>query len=799
MGMELDRSFRTIHALDADSPGMSRMDEHLLSRSCFDAGNLLQAAQHAHAAFSAPVPAEEAQSPSDLSLCTDLLHIYCLLNDREQMERWMEEVSVRLTSACEDEALRCRARMLLHAAEKRLRRPMKDRMNEYRKSLLSFRMEIMAGAPKVPEKTVWVLEMMETVQEAFPDDRKLLACCGEIAEFFLAHTGSYLLDLAQQTAVWMLLANVRGQLGDSGVLEAVESCARCAGKMPVYAEGRISALRFCTVLYNQLGDRQRAAETARKTLDSIEEAWRKTIGYRNDQRLLQTLEVAQFCFDVCYAVLRTTAEDAALYELVLRFKDLAALAGRERSRVERQYPVDRELTDQISRLQDRLVAAALDGSREEPEIRQQLEALEAEFDRKFPEIREFAPVHWEAVCRCVPENAVVIEYSFALSAAALDGRPVGPEHWELDIFVANKAGVHRICIPDAGELWAQAAEYSDLQQRGGDWTRKDALYRSLYHGLILPVLPWLSGVGMLYFAPDQALCCVPFEILGPDGGVCLQDNYEVCRLVSGRDLLFFEDTPVAAQGFFVLGDPDYGTGETNTARAGGKNFASVAPLPFSGVEARRVARRCRCGSCTGGQATKYALQQVLPCGVIHLATHGVFCPEVQYNALYGAYLTFSGYNRWVAERTEHSGCGNGLLTADEVSRMDLRGTELVVLSACQSGLGDVLGGSVRGLVSAFAAAGARWIVCHLWPVNDFAAPILMDVFYEKYLGGCDVPRALQRARAYLRNVTVGDLRSAGWLDEEENEQIARLRRAGDRRRLFEDEHFWGGVVVYRAR
>jgi CHAT domain-containing protein len=261
-----------------------------------------------------------------------------------------------------------------------------------------------------------------------------------------------------------------------------------------------------------------------------------------------------------------------------------------------------------------------------------------------------------------------------------------------------------------------------------------------------------------------------------------------------------------------LGDPNYESerGEqTNSRIRGGQlSLEPVSALPFSGIEAERIGHRCRSGVYSGDAATKYALQNALPCSMIHLATHGVFDDRLETDSLYASHLVFAGYNTWVARKTESSYCGNGVLTADEISRMDLKKTELVVLSACQSGLGDTSYRSVRGLLSAFSAAGARWVISHMWQASDFSTPILMDAFYNAYLNkGMDVPDALRYAKNYLRTATIGELRRNGWLElpahirfsEDIREAIADMRCWDDRETPFADEFFWGGFTVHKSR
>ena len=197
----------------------------------------------------------------------------------------------------------------------------------------------------------------------------------------------------------------------------------------------------------------------------------------------------------------------------------------------------------------------------------------------------------------------------------------------------------------------------------------------------------------------------------------LQDQYKVCRLVSGRDLLFCDDLESTEGSSFILGDPNYDSerGERSHSHSRGAQMSlePVAELPFSGVEAARIGQRCRSRICTGDAATKFALQDALPCRIIHLATHGVFDDQLETDSLYASHLVFAGYNKWVSNKTESSYCGNGVLTADEISRMDLKKTELVVLSACQSGIGDTSYGSVRDCCphSPQLAHGGSSVIC----------------------------------------------------------------------------------------
>jgi CHAT domain-containing protein len=166
----------------------------------------------------------------------------------------------------------------------------------------------------------------------------------------------------------------------------------------------------------------------------------------------------------------------------------------------------------------------------------------------------------------------------------------------------------------------------------------------------------------------------------------------------------------------------------------------------------------------GRDASEAALRRAMPgCRYIHLATHGFFADEkfrsmaghdeageqlfggtdglvtarrarvTLRNPLILSGIVLAGAN--MPSRTDDSGLPtgqDGLLTAEEIAAMDLRGTQLVVLSACETGLGRVAGGEgVMGLGRAFHLAGARNVVASLWKVDDQATAALMRLFYHK--------------------------------------------------------------------
>jgi CHAT domain-containing protein len=196
----------------------------------------------------------------------------------------------------------------------------------------------------------------------------------------------------------------------------------------------------------------------------------------------------------------------------------------------------------------------------------------------------------------------------------------------------------------------------------------------------------------------------------------------------------------------VVADPDFNLGGT-------RRNAPWTPLSGTYEEGRRVAERLGVTLLTGADATEGALKRVRSPSVLHLATHGFFHADEEDEALLlRAGLVLAGANTASAGETPPAEAQDGVLTADDVAQLDLLGTHVVVLSACETGLGRVQAGEgVLGLRRAFVLAGADTIVMSLWKVPDYESLELMDAFYDRLLAGAGRAEALRDARRELRD------------------------------------------------
>jgi CHAT domain-containing protein len=292
----------------------------------------------------------------------------------------------------------------------------------------------------------------------------------------------------------------------------------------------------------------------------------------------------------------------------------------------------------------------------------------------------------------------------------------------------------------------------------------------------------------LVIAPDGALALVPFEALRLPSGKYLVETMKISYVATGRDLMPQPQPQDKAQGALILADPAYddaGAGvagaapglRTGVALPKGLRFRS---LPGFAREADAVARLLQAQSGwpvevrRGVAASEEALAQRPRPRLWYAITHGFFLGDVQrqpptrlrsleYVAA-GAGparlpnvgpdprlrsgLALAGANKW--QERSAKGLSDGLLTALEVETLDLWGTELVVLSACETGLGEVqVGEGVLGLRRAFQLAGAQTVVASLWKVPDAETEQLMTTFLGRWLQGQGKAEALRQAQLDL--------------------------------------------------
>ncbi len=302
-------------------------------------------------------------------------------------------------------------------------------------------------------------------------------------------------------------------------------------------------------------------------------------------------------------------------------------------------------------------------------------------------------------------------------------------------------------------------------------TVKDTLYRDGRLPRMVWAEPLMAAIGearRVYFAPDGLLHQVAIEYLMPD------TMKTCCRLSSTRSLVSRAPAP-KMQSALLCGGIEYGApfmpvDRDNDVAA----YRFLAPLTttvkYLPEAKKEVDSICAIRShpqdtlLEGDAATDEAFLRLLQrhYDVIHLSTHGYFggtigiCNDIKPllgdNSMSRSGLLFAGAANTLTDASFDENLSDGVLSAAELSRQDFRQTELVVLSACQTGLGRLTADGVYGILRGLKQAGARAMILSLWSVNDYSSSLLMQFFYEeleRQTADKDIHAAFLKARRRL--------------------------------------------------
>ncbi len=315
-------------------------------------------------------------------------------------------------------------------------------------------------------------------------------------------------------------------------------------------------------------------------------------------------------------------------------------------------------------------------------------------------------------------------------------------------------------------------------------SRGDVDFAGLYDRVWRPLERSLDGVDKLYFSPAGVIHALPVENFGGDS----ERSY--IRLSSSREIVNRGKSAPESGNAVLFGGLHYDSFPElagNEVRPNGVERqrsvdvglrAGVSYLPATLTEVNTIKQRFEADSrrvtlYDGDEGTEERFKALSGgnTSILHLATHGFYyAPDEGLRAARSLRKMFSlastqtesdramfrtgvflaGANFKLSGHEVPSGREDGILTAREVSTMNLSGTRLAVLSACQSGLGEITGEGVFGMPRALKKAGVGAVLMSLWKVDDEATRILMEEFYTRHLSGMTMTEALAGARDTLR-------------------------------------------------
>lgn len=293
-------------------------------------------------------------------------------------------------------------------------------------------------------------------------------------------------------------------------------------------------------------------------------------------------------------------------------------------------------------------------------------------------------------------------------------------------------------------------------------------------------------IAKVYVSPDGVFHLVNLNtLMDPTKKKFLADNLSIELVSNTKDLLADKNITNSPAGVVLFGSPDYAMenlvtshGARNEARAFETdslsrffNGETIPPLPGTETEVMSISAllknaRIKNEVYMQQEAREDMIKSMKDVEILHIATHGFFLRDIPASGtwnvagfsgktfidnpllragllLAGAQKAFEGY------RDPNS--DDGILTAFEAMSLDLENTDLVILSACETGLGEVSNGEgVYGLQRAFQTAGARSVLMSLWKVDDTATQELMTTFYSNWVDMKDKQKAFTEAQRAMR-------------------------------------------------
>lgn len=447
-------------------------------------------------------------------------------------------------------------------------------------------------------------------------------------------------------------------------------------------------------------------------------------------------------------------------------------------------PVVSELYNKIGMLKQRLNSSKLN-VQDIHSLKAQLHSLERDLIKKVAphgEFVDFLSIEWEDIQNALMPGEVAIEFfSYPVHNRVQYGA----------VILSDSSAPLTIALFCEDEL--------DKFVKGGETLydyNNPGLYRTIW-GTLETFLD-VRNAHTIYFSADNILNTIAIENMMDQDGLRANDKRILYRLSSTREIVSKHSSGITVSSAILYGGLDYDAPLEYLAETSSKS-SSITSIKFKQQNYTRSSRgaydylpgtldeikyishiiknskpKLRSGE-NGSEGSFIALNGTSP-SIIHLATHGFFYePEViedklsedqtkyaflniknlkevsiETQAMRGSGILFSGANLTLKGHSIPDSIPDGVLTAEELSNLNLSQTQLAVLSACETGLGATTEEGVWGLQRGFKLAGVKSLLMSLWKVEDKATAQMMQYFYENIASGLSKPEALQNAQKKMR-------------------------------------------------
>lgn len=328
---------------------------------------------------------------------------------------------------------------------------------------------------------------------------------------------------------------------------------------------------------------------------------------------------------------------------------------------------------------------------------------------------------------------------------------------------------------------------------------------TLYKLICSPLESKIAGHQTIFYSPVGYLHRINLDAIPIQNSLTMADEYHIINLQSSRQIVTKSDNQSSSNEAILFGGIDYDSSSKVTSgdlRLANRSVqvthekldSVVQPdgwsyLPGTALETENIQRILLSSNIAtrlykGADATEECMKKLGSGGmksprILHIASHGFFKPKeseghdvgkhnsilVNEDPMFRSGLILAGANNTRRSTIYDEEQEDGIIHSYEISQLNLAGTELVVLSACETGLGDIDDNEgVYGLQRAFKIAGAKYLIMSLWQVPDKQTSLLMTAFYKKWLENkMTIPDAFHAAQKELRDIGLDPYQWAGFV------------------------------------
>jgi len=363
---------------------------------------------------------------------------------------------------------------------------------------------------------------------------------------------------------------------------------------------------------------------------------------------------------------------------------------------------------------------------------------------------ELANIHWNDVANQLNENEACVEFVKYTADAYSWSDNIPRPHYAALVLQHKATAPVFVDLFDEDELM----DMYNLQPKSYD----NEIGLTLYSKIWGKLQQYIDGNNRVFFSPMGLLNLINVELLTDSTGMTAAERFNLYRVSSTRNILT-RDENRDIHSVAMFGGVDYENAQeydemlVNMNTRGNWAYLQNTLLEVEQIEDLLKGSGVNVATHTGSFATEGAFKQLdgTQANIVHIASHGYYIPQTQRTSVpyfsnsestaniqdelfYSGLILSGGQKAW-ADSAFKPDNKDGILTAYEISKLDLHNVNLVVLSACETGLGDDLFDGIFGLQRAFKKAGVSSILMSLWQIDDKVTSEYMSLFYEKLVEG----------------------------------------------------------------